>query len=213
MKLLKRKRIRIILGILIIILLILLPNSIVKKSGKNRVFDSTQEMPYNKVGLLLGTTKYLQSGSINPYYKYRIDAAVSLYKSGKISFVLVSGDNGRVSYDEPTTIKNDLIAAGIPEEKIYLDYAGFRTLDSVVRSKEIFGQSSITIISQKFHNERAVYISKHKGISAVGFNARDTSLRFGFKTRMRELLARDKMMLDLIFHKKPKFQGDQIEIK
>ena len=213
MKLLKRKRNRIILGILIIILLILLPNSIVKKSAKNRVFDSTQEMPYNKVGLLLGTTKYLQSGSINPYYKYRIDAAVSLYKSGKISFVLVSGDNGRVSYDEPTTIKNDLIAAGIPEAKIYLDYAGFRTLDSVVRSKEIFGQSSITIISQKFHNERAVYISKHKGISAVGFNARDTSLRFGFKTRMRELLARDKMVLDLIFLKKPKFQGDQIEIK
>jgi len=213
MKLLKRKRNRIILGILIIILLILLPNSIVKKSAKNRVFDSTQEMPYNKVGLLLGTTKYLQSGSINPYYKYRIDAAVSLYKSGKISFVLVSGDNSRVSYDEPTTIKNDLIAAGIPEAKIYLDYAGFRTLDSVVRSKEIFGQSSITIISQKFHNERAVYISKHKGISAVGFNARDTSLRFGFKTRMRELLARDKMVLDLIFLKKPKFQGDQIEIK
>jgi len=213
MKLLKRKRNRIIIGILILIFLILLPNSIVKKSAKHRVFDSTQEMPYNKVGLLLGTTKYLQSGSINPYYKYRIDAAVSLYKSGKISFVLVSGDNSRVSYDEPTTIKNDLIAAGIPEAKIYLDYAGFRTLDSVVRSKEIFGQSSITIISQKFHNERAVYISKHKGISAVGFNARDTSLRFGFKTRMRELLARDKMMLDLIFHKKPKFQGDQIEIK
>jgi len=213
MKLLKRKRNRIIIGILILIFLILLPNSIVKKSAKNRVFDSTQEMPYNKVGLLLGTTKYLQSGSINPYYKYRIDAAVSLYKSGKISFVLVSGDNGRVSYDEPTTIKNDLIAAGIPEAKIYLDYAGFRTLDSVVRSKEIFGQSSITIISQKFHNERAVYISKHKGISAVGFNARDTSLRFGFKTRMRELLARDKMVLDLIFLKKPKFQGDQIEIK
>ena len=191
----------------------MVPNSIVKKSAKHRVFDSTQEMPYNKVGLLLGTTKYLQSGSINPYYKYRIEAAVSLYKSGKISFVLVSGDNSKVSYDEPTTIKNDLIAAGIPEAKIYLDYAGFRTLDSVVRSKEIFGQSSITIISQKFHNERAVYISKHKGISAVGFNARDTSLRFGFKTRMRELLARDKMMLDLIFHKKPKFQGDQIEIK
>ncbi len=213
MKLLKRKRNRIILFILILILLILLPNSIVKKSAKNKVFDSTQVMPYNKVGLLLGTTKYLQSGSINPYYKYRIDAAVSLYKSGKISFVLVSGDNSRVSYDEPTTIKNDLIAAGIPEAKIYLDYAGFRTLDSVVRSKEIFGQSSITIISQKFHNERAVYISKHKGINAVGFNARDTSLRFGFKTRMRELLARDKMVLDLIFHKKPKFQGDQIEIK
>jgi len=213
MKLLRKKRNRIVLGLLIIILIILLPNSIVKKSANDKLFNSIQDVPYNKVGLLLGTAKYLQSGIINPYYKYRINAAVSLYNAGKISYVLVSGDNSKISYDEPTTIKNDLIAAGIPEAKIFLDYAGFRTLDSVVRSKEIFGQSSITVISQKFHNERAIYISKKKGINAVGFNARDTSLRFGFKTRMREILARDKMILDLIFHKKPKFLGDQVEIK
>ncbi len=213
MKLFKKKN-KIILGILIIIIfIILLPNLIIKITTQNKIFNTIQEIPYNKVGLLLGTTKYLSSGTLNTYYKYRIEAAISLYKSGKISFILVSGDNSKVSYDEPTVIKNDLIAAGIPETKIYLDYAGFRTLDSVVRSKKIFGQTNITIISQKFHNERAIFIAKHKGINAVGFNAKDISLRFGFKTKMRELLARDKMMLDLIFHKKPKFQGDQIEIK
>ena len=74
------------------------------------------------------------------YYKYRLEAAIKLFKSGKIEYIVISGDNGSKTYDEPTDFKEDLIKAGIPENKIYLDYAGFRTLDSVVRIKEIFGQ-------------------------------------------------------------------------
>jgi SanA protein len=138
---------------------------------------------------------------------------VRLFKEGKVDFILVSGDNSTKDYDEPSTIKVDLIKKGIPSNKIYLDYAGFRTLDSVVRCKKIFGQSSITIISQQFHNERAIYIAKLKDIEAVGFNAKDVSVQYGFKTRLRERLARVKMVLDLIFDKKPKFLGEKIEIK
>lgn len=186
---------------------------LVEKSASDKVFNSTKEIPHNKVGLFLGTGKILSNGRINLYYKYRIDAAVKLFKAGKVDFILVSGDNSTKEYDEPSTIKEDLINKGIPSNRIYLDYAGFRTLDSVVRCKEIFGQSSITIISQQFHNERAIYIAKRKDIEAVGFNAKDVNVNYGFKTRLRERFSRVKMVLDLIFGKKPKFLGDKIEIK
>lgn len=187
-------------------------NRLVENDTSGKTYNSTKEIPYNKVGLLLGTRKMLPSGGINLYYKYRIDAAVKLFKAGKVDVILVSGDNSTKDYDEPSTMKEDLIKKGIPADKIYLDYAGFRTLDSVVRCKDIFGQSSITIISQQFHNERAVYIAKHNAIKAIGFNAKDVNLHYGFKTKLREKLARVKMVLDLIFGKKPKFLGEKIEI-
>lgn len=186
---------------------------LVEKTASDKVFNSTEEIPYNKVGLFLGTGKILSNGRINLYYKYRIDAAVELFKAGKIDYILVSGDNSTKDYDEPSTIKEDLIKNGIPANRIFLDYAGFRTLDSVVRCKEIFGQSSITIISQQFHNERAIYIAKRKDIDAVGFNAQDVNVNYGFKTQIREKFARVKMVLDLIFGKKPKFLGEKIKIK
>ncbi len=186
---------------------------LVEKSASDKVFNSTKEIPHNKVGLFLGTGKILSNGRINLYYKYRIEAAVKLFKAGKVDFILVSGDNSTKNYDEPSTIKEDLIKKGIPSSKIYLDYAGFRTLDSVVRCKEIFGQSSITVISQQFHNERAIYIAKRKDINAIGFNAKDVNVNYGFKTRLRERFARVKMVLDLIIGKKPKFLGEKIEIK
>lgn len=189
-----------------------LPDAIVKKSSKKEVFDSVQLINHNKVGLLLGTSKFVHGGKINLYYKYRIEAAVQLFESGKVDYILISGDNSKKDYDEPTSMKNDLIAEGIPESRIFLDYAGFRTLDSVVRCKYIFSQDSITIISQRFHNERAIYIAKKKGIKAVGFNAKDVTVHYGYKTKAREKIARIKMFMDLIFNKKPKFYGDKIEI-
>ncbi len=186
---------------------------IVENNAVSKTYNSCKTIPKNKTGLLLGTSKYLSNGHLNLYYKYRIDAAVKLYKSGKIKFILISGDNSTKDYDEPTSMKNDLIKRGIPASKIFLDYAGFRTYDSVVRAKEIFGQNSITVISQQFHNERAVYIAEKKGIKAVGCNAKSVNLKYGFKTRIRERLARVKMILDLIFNKKPKYLGKKIKIK
>lgn len=188
-------------------------NVLVIKSATSKIYDKLEDVPYNKVGLLLGTAKMLSNGQVNLYYKYRIDAAVKLFKSGKIDYVLVSGDNSTKDYDEPTTMMNDLIENGVPATRIYLDYAGFRTLDSVVRCKEIFGQMTVTIISQKFHNERALYIAKSHGIEAAGFNATDVNVKYGFKTQLREKFARVKMILDLTFGKQPKFFGDKVQIK
>ncbi|WP_299364511.1 ElyC/SanA/YdcF family protein [Winogradskyella sp.] len=175
---------------------------------RHLVFDKVNLIPKNKVGLVLGTGKYAANGNINLFYKYRIDAAVNLYEAGKIEFILVSGDNSRKNYDEPSDFKNDLIAEGIPKEKIFLDYAGFRTLDSVIRAKEIFGQTSITFISQKFHNQRAIYIADHFNIKAVGFNAKDVH-----NSHLREYFARSKASLDLVFNVQPKFLGEKITIQ
>lgn len=187
-------------------------NYSIEKNAQTKIFSEVKNIPKNKVGLLLGTAKTLQNGQINLYYKYRLDAAITLFKTEKITFIVISGDNGSKNYDEPTDFKNDLIKAGIPENKIFLDYAGFRTLDSVVRIKEIFGQNSITIISQQFHNERAIYLAEHFDIKAIGFNAKNVSNRYGFKVKLREYLARVKVFVDIIFQVKPKFLGDKIEI-
>jgi SanA protein len=208
----KNKSFRIMIAFLAIALIIIYPGILIDSKTKSRIYSSVDAIPKNKTGLLLGTAKYLTKG-INPYYQNRIDATVELYNSHKIDFVLISGDNSRKSYNEPALMKEDLIRAGIPESRIYLDYAGFRTLDSVVRAKEIFGLDSMTVISQKFHNARAIYIAGKKGIYSIGYNAEDIPLNLGFKTRIREIFARDKMMLDLIFNTKPKFSGERIEIK
>ena len=124
------------------------------------------EIPFSKTGLLLGTSKFLANGYINPYYSYRIKAAAGLMQAKKIKFLIISGDNSQKNYNEPEMMKQDLVALGIDSTKLYLDFAGFRTFDSVIRAKEIFGQDSLTIISQRWHNERAIFIAEKEGLKA-----------------------------------------------
>ena len=208
---------KIIIALIIIVLLSIISfvcaDKIIKSASKNYLYNDLIEIPYKKVGLVLGTTKFLKNGQVNLYYQYRIDAAVALYQTGKISYIVVSGDNSRKTYDEPTQMKADLVFNGVPEEVIFLDYAGFRTWDSVIRIKEIFSQDDFTIISQRFHNERAVYLAKKYGLNAVAFNAKDVSKYYGFKTNIREKLARVKVFVDLLINKKPRFLGEKIEIQ
>lgn len=180
---------------------------------KDFVSDDLQTLPQEKVGLLLGTAKTLKDGQKNLYFRYRIDAAERLYKSGKIQYIIVSGDNSRKDYNEPEDMKQELIARGVPEQHIYEDFAGFRTLDSVVRAKEIFGQERFIIISQKFHNERAIFIAQQKGITAYGYNAQDVHQYAGLKTKIREYFARVKVFYDLYLGVEPKFGGEKIKIE
>lgn len=197
----------------IFLILILIPNFLINQFAQNKTFSTPEEIEYNKVGLVLGTSNKFPDGSKNLFYEYRIDAAVQLFNSGKISFILVSGDNSTPYYNEPITIKKDLVAKGIPEDKIFMDFAGFRTLDSVVRAAEIFGQESITVISQKFHNQRAIYIADIFGINAVGFNAKDVNKGASVKVRIREYFARTKVFIDWILGVQPKFSGEPVIIE
>ena len=207
------KFIKIMLFLFVLLCIAIASNSfLISQKAEKYLYSNLNEIPKKKVGLLLGTSKYMPKGGINLYYAYRIDAAVALFEAGKIDYILISGDNSHISYNEPDMFKKDLIKRGIPEDKIVLDYAGFRTLDSVIRAKKVFGQDTLTIISQGFHNERAVYIAKKFGINAIAFNARDVDSSHGLKTSIREYLARSKAYLDVLFNAQPKFLGDKITI-
>ncbi|QIG89811.1 DUF218 domain-containing protein [Chryseobacterium sp. POL2] len=184
----------------------------IEKDTKDFVTSDLSKIPNEKVGLVLGTGKTLANGTPNLYFTYRMDAAAELYHAGKIKYLIVSGDNSRKNYNEPEDMKLALIEKGIPEHHIFEDFAGFRTLDSVVRAKEIFGQSSYIIISQRFHNERAVFLAQQNGIDAFGYNAKDVNRAAGFKTNLREKFARAKVYLDLWFGIEPKFGGEKISI-
>jgi len=195
------------------LLLILFCNWKIEQKCRASLYSNLQKIPTNKVGLVLGTSKWLTDGRPNLYFKYRIQAAYKLYKAGKIKYILVSGDNSFENYNEPREMHNALVDLGVPSEAIVLDFAGFRTLDSVVRCKKVFGQQNVTIISQPFHNKRALYIASSYGMKAIGFNAQDVNLYVGFKTQLREKLARVKVFIDLyLINKQPKFLGDKIKI-
>ncbi len=184
----------------------------IKTASRGKTYFQINEVPHNHVGLLLGTGKYIGGQYLNPYYKYRIDAATSLMKSGKIDYLVISGDNSRKNYNEPEMMMKDLVASGVDSSSIYLDYAGFRTFDSIIRFKEIFSQDSVTLISQEFHNQRAIFIAQRQGIVAVGFNAQDVSSKMGLRTQLREKFARIKVFVDYLFNTKPKFLGPKIKI-
>lgn len=197
---------------LIIITTIITCNFLVVRNATDVVFDQTSEIPTNKVGLLLGTSKLLSNGQQNLYFEYRIKAATELFKVKKISKLIVSGDNSRKDYNEPEDMKAELVKRGIPDSVIFLDCAGFSTYESLYRLKAVFLQDSCTIISQKFHNERAIYIAQHLGIKAIGYNANDVVVWNGLKTKVREKLARVKCVIDLITKSKPTYLGTPIKI-
>jgi SanA protein len=191
----------------------MLSNEIVGSYASPYTYDSLDAVPKNRVGLLLGTSKFTRNQNLNKYYDHRIKAAFDLFESKKINYILISGDNRYDYYNEPQMMLEDLVKMGIPREKIFLDYAGFRTLDSVIRASKVFGLKHFTVISQKFHNERAIYIARKNGIQAVGFNAKDVNKSYGFKTRLREKFARVKVVFDLIVGIAPKFLGERIAIQ
>ncbi|MCB9223519.1 MAG: ElyC/SanA/YdcF family protein [Crocinitomicaceae bacterium] len=192
------------LPILLLVIVISFNQWIIIRSDKY-LYDELESIPFKKTALVLGAAKNGRYGGINPYFKYRMEAAAELYLAGKVENILVSGDNHSVTYDEPTDMANYLVELGVPREKIILDYAGFRTIDSVIRAKKVFHCQQLIIVSQKFHNQRAVYAARHLGIDAVGYNARDVQSKNNF-THYREIVSKFVMVLDLhLLKTKPKF--------
>jgi SanA protein len=186
---------------------------LVTNAARGRTYSDTAAIPARRVGLVLGCSRLLGGGLRNSFFDNRIQAAAQLVRAGKVRYLVVSGDNHVRGYDEPKDMKDALIEAGVPAERVYCDYAGFRTLDSVLRVREIFGQTAITVISQKFHNQRAIFIARHYGIDAIGFNAPEVDAYDSFKTKCRELVARANMLLDLfVLRRGPKFLGEKVDI-
>lgn len=187
-----------LIAILIFVGLVLYANVTAVWASRGRIFEDVSTIPTTKVGLLFGTTDKV-NGRENLYFRYRIDAAEEVWNAGKVETLIVSGDNRSRYYNEPVKMKQALIQRGIPADRIVCDYAGLRTLDSVVRAKEIFGADPILFISQRFQNQRAIYLAKANGMEAYGFDARDVATQGGTKTKVREVGARVKMWLDVNF--------------
>ncbi len=171
-------------------------------------YESIDKIPHNKVGLLLGTSSLDATGQPNEFFTYRIMAASQLFKSGKVDYILVSGDNLHKSYNEPRQMTRALIKSGVPANRIISDYAGISTLDSVIRARKVFLLKSVTIISQSFQNERALFIADNNGLNAIGYNALSPESGWFPKTAIREFFAKIKCTLDVyVLKTQPKFLG------
>lgn len=192
---------------LIVLSFIIVCNVIIENNAQGRLYSDVNDVPSCSAAVVMGTSPGSKE-RVNLFYQYRMEAAAALWKAGKVKYIIVSGDNSSRYYDEATNMRKALQALGVPDSVITLDYAGFRTLDSVVRAYWVFGQQKIVVVSQEFQNERAIYIADHFGIDAVGFNAKDVPENRGWKTQFREFFARVAAVLDVtVLGTVPKFTG------
>lgn len=162
---------------------------IVQRSN-GRVSQVAAQVPAAPVALVLGTSRNLESGQINSHWKVRMDAAAALWKAGRVKQILVSGDNRKADYNEPRDMRDGLVERGVPRQVIKLDFAGLRTLDSVIRAKEIFGVTHCVIVSDDFHLPRAIWLADRRGMTVTGFKGPAIQWKSSGKTRVREWLAR-----------------------
>lgn len=196
-----------LLGLLAVCLTVaLVIDASVSLTTHGAVVAGVDDVPPTPVALLLGTARTHQ-GRPNQFYRGRIEAAAALFHSGRVRGILVSGDNGTPQYNEPIAMRKDLVALGVPADYITLDYAGFRTLDSIVRAREVFGLDRFVVVSQRFHAERAIFIARRFGIAATGLAAPDPTAPGLMKVRAREVLARSAAVLDLLTGRGPRYLG------
>ena len=201
-------------GLLAVLLLIFFTHALVVRESEGRIFRDPGALPPVRVALVLGTSQYTRSGQPNRFFEARMDAAAVLHRNGVVRVLLVSGDNAHPSYNEPAAMTAALVERGIPETAIVQDYAGLRTLDSVVRTAEVFGAENFVIVSQEFHVERALFLAAANGIEAWGFAARDAEGMAQVSVRLREYAARVQAVLDgYVFQTEPRFLGEPLPIE
>ena len=178
-------------------MVVLVCNWWVVSSTRNQIYFNINELPANDVGLVLGTSKLVRTGKENLFFRYRMEATARLWKEGKVKYLILSGNNDSEYCNEPVDMQRALVKLGVPPSVMTLDYAGYRTFDSVVRCKDVFNQEKITIISQNFHNARALFIGNHEGVEAIAFAAQDVPDGYSLRTLIREYLARPYALLDV----------------
>ncbi len=186
----------------------------IQRAAGRYVIGRPADLPLNDVALVLGTSAFTRGHARNPHFEHRITAAAQLFQAGRVRHLLLSGDNGTRGYDEPAEMQQSLEAQGIPATSLTRDDAGFRTLDSMVRARKVFGLRRLTIVTDRFHCARAVFLARHFGLEAVAYPSEEVSLQFSLKSRLREWLADVKACLDVyVLHTQPKFLGPPIKIK
>lgn len=195
-------------------LFVVVANLWIVLSTKSKVFSNDVEITNHEVALVLGTSHLLTDGTPNPFFNSRMEMSALLYKENRVKHFIVSGDNRTRYYNEPAEMRKALVRLGVPSSAITLDYAGLRTLDSIIRSKEIFGQQHITIVTQAFHSYRALFISNYYGIDAIAYVPQSAISSETETIQWREYLARAKAILDLyILKTSPRHLGQKEPIQ
>ena len=183
---------RIIFGLLELgVLLLILANVWVVALTSGRTYNKISKVPSRDCALVLGTSPKMRSGVANPYFTARMDAVGTLYHHGKVKKIIVSGEKSE-NYDEPAAMKRFLVyTEGVPENIIIEDPKGFNTHKSILRCKNVYGEKNVIIVSQGFHNLRALFFARNNGMHALGYDAQDVSKNESFyRNHTREFFAR-----------------------
>ncbi len=196
----------------LLVLVVLGAEAAVDFKSRGRSYDEVDEVPKRRAALVLGTSKFVPGGNENLYYRYRIEAAARLFEAGRVEYLIVSGNGSEPNYDEPMTMREDLIDLGVPKDRIYRDDAGLRTLDSVVRADEVFGAPDLVVVSQPEHTKRALFIGRMRGQDVVGYPAEPVSFSTDPKTAIRERLARVLAVMDVMFDRQPERLGGTVTL-
>lgn len=195
-------------GVGLVLVAMFAANAWVVSATRDLVYDDLDRLPVHDVGVVLGTSPYTRYGNQNLLFTHRMMAAAELYAAGRVRHLLVSGANPDRTYNEPRKMYQALRRLGVPDSAITLDFAGFRTLDSIVRAREIFGANSYIVVSQRFHDYRALFIARYYGIQAVAYTRPEEDRRQPLRTEAREYFARVKAVIDLfVLSTAPRFLG------
>jgi SanA protein len=184
-------------GSLLVLLVMFFAHTAVRNAAAGRVFTDPSELPRLDTAIVLGTSRYARGGGPNLFFEARMDAAADLIQGGHVQTLVVSGDNELPSYDEPAAMEEALVSRGVASDSILRDGGGLRTLDSVLRGRDVFRKDRFVVVSQRFHVERAVYLARANGIDAYGFAAADADGLVHVSVRLREYAARVKALLDV----------------
>jgi len=188
------------------LLMVLVAQWLLVDASSGKLFDSVEALPARPIGLVLGCGRRLSNGHENLFFKYRMNAAAEAFHAGKVQFLVVSGI-GTPPSQELESMRAALESRRVPPSRIFSDGEGVNTMNSVLHAAHLFGDTPITVISQRFQNRRALLIARAHGINAIGFDAADVALPAGWKTRVRELFSKVKVVFDvLILQRKAKFQ-------
>src|SRR5680860_382713 len=176
---------------------------------KPYIYNDSTEASQAEVALIPGAAIF-PDGTLSSIFIDRVDMSIKLYEAKKVSKILVSGDNSTVSHNEVNPVRIYLLSKGILDQDIFLDHAGFDTYSTMYRARDIFGISSVLIVTQSFHLPRAVFIARRLGMKAYGVNADMGHILF--RNYVREVLADEKVVLDFLFNRQPKYFGEKIPI-
>jgi SanA protein len=188
-----RTRAIVFLAVFICIIPLLVP-VVMRLIVADAAYSSVDDVPQSRVAVVLGAS--VVRGEPSPTLAKRADAAVELFNAGKVEFILITGDNGSNDYDEVTPVQNYMVEKGVPEDKIFLDSAGFDTYSSMYRAINTFAADTLTVVTQDFHLPRALFIAQSLGAEAYGLKAEGEES--SIQNYLREIPASNKAVIDLI---------------